>query len=54
MNSGFRISSFSLVEILLINQEVGNKKWSKTESISAHSTQTYSLDITGDTRLLDF
>ena len=27
-----------LIEILLINQEVGNKKWSKTEGISAHST----------------
>ena len=29
----FQILSFSLIEILLINQEVGNKKWSKTEGI---------------------
>ena len=51
---GFWISSFSLVEILLINQKVGNKKWLKTEGIFSHSTWTYSLDITGATRLLDF
>ena len=29
----FQISSFSLIEIFLINQEVGNKKWLKTEGI---------------------
>ena len=33
---------------------MANKKWSKTEGIPAHSTWTYSLNIIGDTRLLDF
>ena len=32
-NFGICISSFSLIEILLTNQEVRNKKWSKTEGI---------------------
>ena len=35
---GIRISSFSLVEILLNNLDMSIKKGSKTESISAHST----------------
>ena len=51
---GIHISSFSLIEMLLINQEVANKNWLKTEGISAHSTWTYSLDIIGDTTQLDF
>ena len=29
----FRILCFSLIEILLIDQKVGNNKWSKTEGI---------------------